>query len=369
MLRLAALVIPRNLRLSALAGSIGVAVGVAVAVAVAVGVAAPAAAHHSTAAIYDSNKTIEVAGVVEEISWRNPHGWILLRAQSDAGPVVWKAETPATVVLRILGIGQDFISVGDKITIAGLPARRGSHELAAQNILLASGYELAFGRNVPHFAAGKNGNLIKRGYDESNVPAAVAAADGLFRVWSTNMTDPAAFPMFKGGYPLNASAKAVVAKWNPLDNALLHCGTKGQPLIMITPAPIEFVRDGDTIVMRIEEYDSRRVIHMNPDAVAPDEHTQFGFSRGHFEGKTLVVETDHLKAQYFDPDGVPESESMRTVERFIPNEKFDRLDYRIAIEDPVYFTEPFELKRYFVWKPEMTVRPYDCLERDWSKAE
>lgn len=329
----------------------------------------PSAAHHSTAAIYDSSKTIEVAGVVEEISWRNPHGWIMLRAESDEGPVVWKAETPATVVLRILGIGQDFISVGDRITIAGLPARRGGHEVAAQNILLASGYELAFGRNVPHFPAGKNGNLIKRGYDQSNVPAAVAAADGIFRVWSTNMTDPAAFPMFKGGYPLTDAAKAVVAKWDPLDNDLLHCGTKGQPLIMITPAPIEFVRDGDTIVMKIEEYDSRRVIHMNADAVAPEEHSQFGFSRGHFEGKTLVVETDHLKPQYFDPDGVPQSDRMRTVERFIPSEKYDRLDYRITVEDPVYFTEPFELERYFVWKPEMTVRPYNCLERDWSKGE
>jgi hypothetical protein len=331
-------------------------------------VSAAAAAHHSTSAIYDSSRTIEVAGVVEEISWRNPHGWILLRAEGDGGAVTWKAETPATVVLRILGIGQDFIHVGDRITIAGLPARRAPHELAAQNILLASGYELAFGRNVPHFAAGKNGNLIKRSYDESNVPAAVAAADGIFRVWATNMTDPAAFPMFKGGYPLTDAAKAVVAKWNPLDNDLLHCGTKGQPLIMITPAPIEFVRDGDTILMKIEEYDSRRVIHMNADAVAPEEHTQFGFSRGHFEGKTLVVETDHLKAQHFDPDGVPQSESMRTVERFIPNDAYDRLDYSITVTDPVYFTKPFELTRYFVWKPEMTVHAYNCLERDWSKG-
>jgi len=29
----------------------------------------------------------------------------------------------------------------------------------------------------------------------------------------------------------------------------------------------------------------------------------------------------------------------------------------------VNFTRPFELKRYFVWKPENTVHPYECLDR------
>jgi hypothetical protein len=332
------------------------------------GVAAVAAAHHSTVAIYDSSQVVEATGIVEEISWRNPHGRLVIRAEGAVGEAaLWEAEIPAIVVLRILGISEDLIAVGDRVTMAGSPARRTANAMAARNILLSNGYELAFGSNTPYFPAGKGGSLIGRSYDTSNVEAAKAKADGIFRVWATNMTDRAAFPMFRGGYPLNDAAKAVVAKWDPFDNDLLHCGTKGQPLIMITPTPIEFVRDGDTIRMRIEEYDTLRVIHMNTDAAAPDEHTQFGFSRGRFEGETLVVETDHIKAQYFDPDGVPQSEQMRTVERFTPNAAYDRLDYRITVTDPVYFTQPFDLTRYFVWKPEMTVHPYECLERDWTR--
>ena len=35
-------------------------------------------AHHSQAGIFDSSKTIEVTGVVKSVSWRNPHGQILL---------------------------------------------------------------------------------------------------------------------------------------------------------------------------------------------------------------------------------------------------------------------------------------------------
>jgi hypothetical protein len=29
----------------------------------------------------------------------------------------------------------------------------------------------------------------------------------------------------------------------------------------------------------------------------------------------------------------------------------------------VNFTRPFDLKRYFVWKPENTVHQYECLDR------
>lgn len=326
-----------------------------------------ATAHHSTAAIYDSSKTVEITGVVNAIHWRNPHGQILLNVRDASGKTVqWEIETPAIVVLRILGIGQDFIGVGDRITVAGAPARRNAPAMNGRNILLSSGYELAFGANVPYFPAGKNGNLIGRSYDKSNVASAVAKADGIFRVWSTNMTDPAAFPMFKGGYPLTPAATAIVAKWDPLNNELLRCGTKGMPLIMITPAPVEFVRDGERILMRIEEYDSQRVIHMNPSAKPPAGPSKFGFSRGRFDGRTLVVETDRIQKQTFDPDGVPQSESMKLVERFTPNADYSRLDYRITVTDPVYFTKPFDLTRYFTWKPEMTVAPYNCLERDWK---
>ena len=193
--------------------------------------------------------------------------------------------------------------------------------------------------------------------------AAKAKADGLFRVWSTIMSDPAAFPMFKGGYPLTAAGKAGLAKWNPRNNILLKCGTKGTPLIMISPLPMDFRRDGDTIIMRLEEYDSVRTIHMNPKAVAPAAHTLFGFSRGRWDGTTLVVETDHIAAGYFDHEGTPQSDQIKTVERFIPNAEYTRLDYILTTTDPVNFTKPFDLKRYFVWKPENRVYPYECLDR------
>jgi hypothetical protein len=321
-------------------------------------------AHHSQAGIFDSRKTIEVSGVVKAVSWRNPHGQILLAVTDDKGrETVWDAETASISILRNRGVDGSSIRVGDRITIAGSPSMRSRPEILARSVLLPNGNEFTFGSDKPYFAAGKAGRVVGAAKINVDVAAATAKADGLFRVWSTIMSDPAAFPMFKGGYPLTAAGKTGLAKWNPRDNVLLKCGTKGTPLIMISPLPMEFSRAGDTIVMRLEEYDTVRTIHMNPKDVAPRAHTLYGFSRGRWEGRTLVVETDHIAAGYFDHEGTPQSDQIKTVERFIPNADYSRLDYTLTTTDPVNFTRSFELKRYFVWKPENRVHPYECLDR------
>jgi hypothetical protein len=321
-------------------------------------------AHHSQAGIFDPAKTIEVTGTVKSVMWRNPHGQILLSVKNDKGvETVWDAETASISILRNRGVDGTSIHVGDRITIAGSPSMRSLPEILARNVLLPNGYEFTFGSDEAYFPAGKAGRLIGAAKPDGNVTAAKAKADGVFRVWSTIMSDPAAFPMFTGGYPLTEAGKAGLAKWNPRNNILLKCGTKGTPLIMITPLPMEFSKQGDNIIMRLEEYDSVRTIHMNPKDVAPPMHTLFGFSRGHWEGTTLVVETDHIAAGYFDHLGAVQSDQIKTVERFIPNADYSRLDYTLTTTDPVNFTRPFELKRYFVWKPENTVHPYECLDR------
>jgi hypothetical protein len=177
------------------------------------------------------------------------------------------------------------------------------------------------------------------------------------------MSDPAAFPMFKGGYPLTAAGKTGLAKWNPRNNVLLKCGTKGTPLIMISPLPMEFVKKGDTIVMRLEEYDTVRTIHMNPKAVAPAANTLFGFSRGRWDGTTLVVETDHIAAGYFDHEGHAAERPDQDGGTFHASADYSRIDYTLTTTDPVNFEKPFTLTRYFVWKPENSVHKYECLDR------
>ena len=196
-------------------------------------------AHHSQAGIFDSRKTIEVSGVVRSVSWRNPHGQILLSVKDGKGvETVWDAETASISILRNRGVDGSSIHVGDRLTIAGSPSLRNRPEILARNVLLPNGYEFTFGSTDAYLPAGKAGRLLGSVKTDVDVAAAKAKADGLFRVWSTIMSDPAAFPMFKGGYPLSGAGKDELAKWNPRNNILLKCGTKGTPLIMISPLPM-----------------------------------------------------------------------------------------------------------------------------------
>ena len=208
--------------------------------------AGTALAHHSTVALFDGDQTIEVTGVIEQVSWRNPHGYILFRVEDDSGDSrLWRAETISYSVMRNRGIEGDEIKVGDTITMAGAPSKLDRPEILASNVLLPTGYEFDFGTGRPYFPAGKAGNLI--GYVDAensgvDIEAAMASADGIFRTWSTIMNDPEAFPMFRGGYPLNEDGEAFLAEWDPWDNDLLACGTKGTPLIMMTPFPSRIYR-------------------------------------------------------------------------------------------------------------------------------
>lgn len=323
-----------------------------------------ALAHHSFVGFYDLSRIEEIEGVVRSVSWRNPHGSMVIEVTDpDGSSTSWQIETGSISVLRVRGFGRDVVSVGDHVRVAGEPSLRRENGLYARNVLLASGEEVLLSIGVEPRWSGANGaGLAEAEFDDGVATKARNSATGLFRVWSTVFEDPDSFPMFKGGYPLTEAALARKAEWNPDSVIEQGCAFKGMPALMVTPFPLEFVDLGDTIEIRFEEEDATRIIHMNSGVSMPaDFESVYGFSRGRWDGETLIVETDSISAQYFDYEGTPQSSDARYVERFDLTEDESRLDYRITVIDPATFKEPFDLNRYFVWRPELVVNAYDCL--------
>jgi hypothetical protein len=73
----------------------------------------------------------------------------------------------------------------------------------------------------------------------------------------------------------------------------------------------------------------------------------FGYSRGWFEGDTLVVETTNFRgderAGWLDVNGSPYTEALKMTERFRrPN--FGTLEIDITIDDPKAYTKPFTVR-------------------------
>jgi hypothetical protein len=108
--------------------------------------AAPAAAHHG-AALYEPEKTIDVAGTVAEFQFVNPHVLIYVDAKGADGKVVkWGGELTSPNRLARMGgpvkWHKDLLKPGDKITLHGRPARNGAPAMIITQIVDAHGQAL-----------------------------------------------------------------------------------------------------------------------------------------------------------------------------------------------------------------------------------
>ena len=326
-------------------------------------------AHHSVAGFFDPGEFVEFEGVVTEALWRNPHTEFLVEVTAPSGEVTsWRVETGALGILRTRGLNREFLQPGDRVSVRGDRSLRDLPEVFARNMLLPNGKEvLLTTRSSSYFTRPEAGELLESVYDQEIERTARLNAEGIFRVWSTDLEEipHSGVRMFHGDYPLTEEAEARRAAWDAGNSSLLACTEWNMPYIMYNPLPMEFVRQGEDIVMRFEEDDNERLIHMNADPDSgpnPDALTLLGHSTGYWEGDTLVVATTNIGANVLDFLGTPFSSEIRLVEQFTPSVDGSRLDYSLTITDPGTMVEPFEVDRFWTWRPEIVVSPYDCGE-------
>jgi hypothetical protein len=191
---------------------------------------------------------------------------------------------------------------------------------------------------------------------------------GIFRVWSSSLALPRPGGLNRSdvsAFPLTADARAAVAQFARDGGNLViqGCVPKGMPLILEQPYPIEFRRDGDDIVLRLEEYDAARIIHMATDQVpAGTSESPLGYSVGRWDGDSLVVTTTRLNWPWYSQSGIPQSTDATLVEKFTPSEDGSVLNYELTSIDPANFTEPVMLGKQWLYLPDQEVRPYECVQ-------
>jgi hypothetical protein len=105
-------------------------------------------AHHSVALQFDMSQEIEIEGTIMELEWRNPHAWLTVEAENEAGEtVVWRVEFGSGNSLTRRGWRPADLPVGSHVTVHGLPARDGSNTIAGEEVILDDGRELFTGSN------------------------------------------------------------------------------------------------------------------------------------------------------------------------------------------------------------------------------
>lgn len=100
----------------------------------------PLLAHHGTGVAYEVDKQVTIKGTVTEWIWANPHCGLLFDVTDDKGNVAhWGAELPNPHSLSQAGLSKDIFKPGDKVTVAGHPARSGAPRLELLSVTLADG--------------------------------------------------------------------------------------------------------------------------------------------------------------------------------------------------------------------------------------
>ena len=302
-------------------------------------------AHHSSAPFYDNSREVEVEGEITEVLWQNPHIRFTLRDDDGRD---WNIETTSVSILSRWGLGEDVVEVGSRVRLAGRPGRLSDTAMWVSNMLLPSGQEVLLSSR-PRWTDNTIGEDLR-----GEVTAAPEL--GLFRVWTS------AGRLWNNDYPLTEFARTARAGWDPIaDEPTANCAPKGMAFIMENPYPMEFVDEGDRILLYIEEYDLVRTIHMTAAGLpANPEPNLLGHSVGYWEGDTLVVDTTHINYPHFDKTGIPQTEAVRNLERFTVNDEGSRLEYSVTITDPAIFTEPVVMTKTWAYRPGETVNTYDC---------
>ena len=320
-------------------------------------------AHHSQAEF--ANEVQEIEAEIVEIAWRNPHPVLTVSVANDAGePELWEVESWSSAnSLARKGVVADVFEIGQTVRAAVRLSGRRPGTLLGESISLGNGTQA----------------VLRPGYDPVFAGEAVLGSDtiplvsasegdtsgqglGLFRVWSHIDSEG------PGELPLTAAALARQEVFVELtDHPMWHCDPIGMPLAMDTGAPIEFIDRGEEIHLRLEQNDSLRVIHLNPDIdPASQPHTIMGYSAGRWEGNTLIVTTRNTNYPYFDDDGTAKSDAMEIDERFTLGTEGNTLSWEATLMDPVYLTEPVVMRKSWEWVPGEEVKAYDCLESSFG---
>ncbi len=166
-----------------------------------------------------------------------------------------------------------------------------------------------------------------------------------------------------GGLKIKPKALAAALAWKPLDDMTVSKACQPPSIIyaMQGPFPMEIYQGTEFIIMKLAYYDMVRIIFMDgrkPPGGVPD--TKTGYSVGHWEGSTLVVETTHLEPATITNHGLAHSNRVRVLERFRLGPDGKTLLSTQEFEDPEVLDAPGA--RFIAWrrKPGQFVPPYDC---------
>jgi len=319
--------------------------------------ASDAFAHHSFAPHFDASKPVSISGTVREFEARNPHSYVHIDAVDENGRThEYICESNGWTQLNRNGLSPAMLKAGTKIRVTGSLSRH-------------SQYMCFF--NTVEFEDGKKINV--GGAGSPSTPPTVAKRTDIFGTW---LLAPIPNRQTSGPQPMielmTPAGEKAVAAYDPFkDDPVFRCDPVAIRRVWGAPGtPLEVVRNGNDIVIHAEWMDVRRVVHMNAKGAPKNvKRTSLGYSVGHMDGDTLVIETSNFAPgvlnQYVEMAGKPtrgllHSAALTITERIHLDADKQLLMVEVDQADPEFFTQPFPRSTTGYRPTDLKIEPFNC---------
>ena len=212
-----------------------------------------------------------------------------------------------------------------------------------------------------------------------NLEAHEAAAGPILQLGAAYAVPPGAGVVKDGPIPYKPEALAMKKTYaaNALkEDAEIKCYLPGVPRVMYMPYPVQIVQSDEFILMLSEFATAQRTINMKTNDRPPAD-TWMGWSNGHWEGETLVIDSrgflgstigaldpeGAISVRFLDRAGNYHTDGLHVVER-IRRIGPDHLSYEATIEDPNVYTRPWTISMplYRRIEPNMQLGEFKCEE-------
>jgi hypothetical protein len=207
--------------------------------------------------------------------------------------------------------------------------------------------------------------LLAQAPAPGTVPDLSGIWDGTARARPVNSD---AVPWGKDNLPeLNERALAHQKVFDEAVSPKYDCQPATPPALEYDPYFMEVVQWPDRVLFRYEKDDQLRVAWLDGRQPTSRDYALQGFSVGHYDGDTLIVETDHYVFDvtgFDDYNGIPSSQLKKVTERYW--REGAELKVTVTVEDPMFLKKPASYTTR--WLPAPKGRKLDAFDCDPESA-
>ena len=306
-----------------------------------------ATAHHGSAP-FDTDTRVTLEGIITEFDYRNPHSFVHLRTTDSAGNRVDVAIESVGSSLRPYGVTRDSLVPGEQVIAVVNPSRRAPNEWALGVEIIKED-----GTVVP---------LSVRFARELEQRGSTGSATSIAGVWAPRGEGFFNIVFGAGSWALTEKGRQSLQKYDVTQSSQAECIAVPPPTLMAYGSLNEVEILDDRVLIHSDWMDAERVIYTNGRSPTEAEiPTVNGYSLGHWEDGTLIVDTTHFSDNNSGyAFGIASGPQKHLIERFALTDDGTGLSYSFVLEDPEYLAETVSGETRWDYRPDLEPDEVAC---------